>query len=174
MLYCRFIAIIAWTEQGKRGRLYHRGGAGSWLKIPQTLTEEIPVLANRPTCLTWPRAIHQLLLTFMRGEHIKFNQNYILHKNFILHFIFYNTLSISHKLIISSRWGNSQTHVWAISPQNWSLTFSKALPCLVTSPKSEYCPFLLHSHCLVMREKQYTWLYYLIKVCYKLMPYNIY
>ena len=34
--------------------------------------------------------------------------------------------------------------------------FPRFSPCLVTFPKSENCPFLLHSLCLIIRKRQYT------------------
>ena len=34
--------------------------------------------------------------------------------------------------------------------------FLRFSPCLVSFPKSENCPFLLHSLCLVIRKRQYT------------------
>ena len=138
MLYYGVIAMLICTVPGKISLLYHRGG-GSWPEIPQLWQKRFLFQPHSwPTCHTWPSAVHHpkqtSLMPFTRWGHIQILTLKFNHEVGSMNLVSSSTTSFEylllwfegsqlHCLIISSCWA-TVTPVWAISPQNWSLTFS--------------------------------------------------
>ena len=169
MLYYGVIAMLICTVPGKISLLYHRGGGLDQRSLNSDRRDSCFSLTHDPLA-----TLGQVLSTILSKLHCPSRDEVTSkywHWNSITKLeawtwfqVLQRPLNISFsdlKVHNFTAWlfpaVGQQRHLYELFlPKTEVWHFLRFSPCLVTFPKSENCPFLLHSLCLVIRKRQYT------------------